>query len=52
MAHRNFSMIEYLNRRAEDWTPKLSFRGSTQEDWLAWREKSEVRSQKSERVLC
>ena len=41
MAHRNFSMIEYLNRRAKDWTPELSFRGSTQEDWLAWREKAE-----------
>jgi len=36
MAHRNFSMIEYFNRRAQDWQPKLSFRGETRADWEAW----------------
>ena len=37
MAHRNFSMIEYFNRRAESWTPRLSFRGQTEADWERWR---------------
>ena len=37
MAHRNFSMIEYFNRRAKDWTPELSFRGSTRAEWETWR---------------
>jgi hypothetical protein len=38
MAHRNFSMIEYLNRKASDWLPSLSFQGSTQAEWTQWRE--------------
>ena len=37
MAHRNFSMIEYFNRRADSWTPRLAFRGETKADWEAWR---------------
>ena len=37
MAHRNFSMIEYLNRRAKDWQPQLSFRGNTEAAWTKWR---------------
>ena len=37
MAHRNFSMIEYFNRRAANWQPLLSFRGQTREEWTAWR---------------
>ena len=38
MANRNFSMIEYLNRRAKDWQPLLSFRGKTKAEWEQWRE--------------
>ena len=38
MAHRNFSMVEYLNQRAQDWQPLLSFRGTTRQEWVAWRE--------------
>ena len=38
MAHRYFSMIEYLDRRAEDWQPLLSFRGRTKDEWQQWRE--------------
>ena len=37
MAHRNFSMIDYFDRRAKDWTPELSFRGSTKAEWAGWR---------------
>ena len=37
MAHRNFSMIEYLNRRAKDWQPQFSFTGSTEAAWTKWR---------------
>ena len=37
MAHRNFSMIEYFNRRAANWQPLLSFRGQTREEWTEWR---------------
>ena len=37
MARRNFSMIEYFNRRAESWTPLLAFQGDTKSDWEAWR---------------
>lgn len=36
MANRNFSMIEYFNRKAKDWVPELHFRGETMEDWAAW----------------
>ena len=38
MAHRNFSMVDYINRRAKDWQPLLSFQGSTQDEWAQWRE--------------
>jgi dienelactone hydrolase len=37
MAARNFSMIEYFNRLAEERKPELSFDGSTKEDWERWR---------------
>lgn len=37
MAHRNFSMIEYFDRRAHEWTPELAFGGSTKADWQEWR---------------
>ena len=36
MARRNFSMVEYFKRRANDWTPSLSFEGETVADWEAW----------------
>ena len=38
MARRNFSMIEYFNRRAESSSPQLGFRGTTASDWEHWRE--------------
>jgi hypothetical protein len=31
-------MVDYLNRRAKDWQPLLSFRGHTQDEWTQWRE--------------
>ena len=37
MARRNFSMIEYFNRRAEGWKPRLAFQGTTAVEWEAWR---------------
>ena len=40
MARRNFSMIEYFNRRAKDWKPLLSFDGETKDDWRRWRAKA------------
>jgi len=40
MATRNFSMVEYFNRLAADWKPKLSFNGKTREDWRQWRRKA------------
>ncbi|MEW6356847.1 MAG: alpha/beta hydrolase family protein [Planctomycetota bacterium] len=40
MANRNFSMIEYFNRRAKDWKPLLSFDGATKADWKKWRAKA------------
>ena len=43
MARRNFSMIEYFNRRAESWTPLLAFQGDTKSDWEAWRVKARDR---------
>ena len=36
MAERNFSMVEYLNRRAEDWQPTLAFSSKTPGDWSLW----------------
>jgi hypothetical protein len=29
-------MVDYLNRRAKDWQPLLSFRGKTQDEWSQW----------------
>ena len=40
MANRNFSMVEYFNKRARDWKPLLSFRGKTEKDWRDWRRKA------------
>ena len=37
MAHRNFSMMEYFNRRAREWQPRLAFEGTTKADWESWR---------------
>jgi len=40
MAGRNFSMVEYFNRRAEDWVPSLSFTGTgagnSIPEWRLW----------------
>ena len=44
MAERNFSMVDYFNRRAEDWRPALSFdgpgngerMGNPATDWVRW----------------
>jgi len=38
MANRNFSMIEYFNRLAEERRPVLTFQGETKADWERWRE--------------
>lgn len=36
MAKRNFSMIEYFIRRAENWKPLLAFDGKPDEAWAGW----------------
>jgi hypothetical protein len=36
MSERNFSMVEYFNRRAEERRPELSFKGKTKADWKRW----------------
>ena len=43
MANRNFSMIDYFNRRAKDWTPELSFRGKTAADWKRWHKRARAK---------
>jgi len=40
MARRNFSMVEYFNKRAKDWKPLLTFRGRTKDDWRKWHRKA------------
>ena len=40
MARRNFSMIEYFRRRAEDWKPLLAFDGRPADEWPAWRQEA------------
>ena len=40
MANRNFSMIEYFNRKAAESTPLLAFKGRTKRDWQNWRRKA------------
>lgn len=40
MAKRNFSMIEYFNKKAKDWTPLLSFRGSSLAEFEDWQAKA------------
>jgi len=40
MAKRNFSMIEYFNKMAENWTPLLSFQGRTPADFEAWKKQA------------
>jgi dienelactone hydrolase len=37
MANRNFSMIEYFNRRCAEVRPRLAFGGRTKADWQSWR---------------
>ncbi|MFQ6047881.1 MAG: alpha/beta hydrolase family protein [Phycisphaerae bacterium] len=37
MANRNFSMIEYFNRRCAEIRPRLSFAGKSRADWRRWR---------------
>ena len=37
MAHRNFSMIEYFNRRCGEVEPRLTFSGKGRQEWQAWR---------------
>ena len=37
MSKRNFSMQDYWDRKAEQWTPLLSFRGTTAEEYEAWK---------------
>ncbi len=37
MAHRNFSVIEYFNRRCSELAPRLAFAGRNKQDWQAWR---------------
>lgn len=41
MARRNFSMIEYFIRRAENHSPRLAFQGESKSDWEAWRSLAE-----------
>ena len=38
MAQRNFSMIDYLDQRARDWRPLLSFQGNGPGEWQQWHE--------------
>lgn len=45
---RNFSVVEYFNRLAEEGRPTLSFLGETHADWAAWREQFLERL----RMLC
>jgi dienelactone hydrolase len=40
MANRNFSMIDYFNKRAAEWEPLLAFKGKTKRDWQNWRRKA------------
>jgi hypothetical protein len=40
MAKRNFSMIDYFNRIAQDWVPLLSFQRRAQGDWAAWHQEA------------
>jgi len=40
MAQRNFSMIDYFNTIADEWTPLLSFKGKSADDWKKWRRKA------------
>ena len=37
MANRNFSMIEYFNRRCAEVRPRLAFGGRSKTDWQRWR---------------
>jgi acetyl esterase/lipase len=37
MAQRNFSMIEYFNRRSSQVAPRMAFAGKSKQDWQAWR---------------
>lgn len=48
MTPRNFSMVEYFNRRAEELSPELTFKGRTKVDWQRWRKLLQARM----RELC
>ncbi len=37
MANRNFSMIDYFNRRCAELRPRLAFAGKSRDDWRRWR---------------
>ena len=43
MAKRNFSMIEYFNKIAEDWQPELAFGGNTRQDFEQWHEQAQAK---------
>ncbi len=43
MAKRNFSLIEYFNRRAEELKPELTFKGKSKADWRKWRKSFSAR---------
>jgi dienelactone hydrolase len=36
MKKRNFSMIEYWNRRFENWQPLMTFKGNSGKGWKGW----------------
>ena len=38
MPERNFSMVEYFNRRAKSLAPKYRFSGKSQEDFQRWQQ--------------
>ncbi|MFA5393957.1 MAG: alpha/beta hydrolase family protein [Candidatus Ratteibacteria bacterium] len=38
--NRNFSMQQYWDKLAENWTPLLKFKGKTKADWTAWRKEA------------
>lgn len=41
-------MVEYFNRRAEELSPELTFKGQTKADWQRWRKLFQARI----RELC
>lgn len=43
MANRNFSMVDYYNKLADDHKPELRFTGRSKKDWSAWRKKARAK---------